>query len=124
MPIGGALAQDTQPAPTFASTRAAKASASQQGGTWYVDMGSDKNAGFVLEQRGSMVLLKVDGSDNVLSLMPVPGQRGDTFFMDYAGRMVLRVTQQTPRRPSWPATKSRSGGRSPSRVTRPGRRML
>ncbi len=89
-----AFAQDTQAAPTFASTRAAKASAPQQGGTWYVDMGSDKNTGFVLEQRGSMVLLKVDGSDNVLSLMPVPGQRGDTFFMDYAGRMVLRVTQQ------------------------------
>jgi len=89
-----AFAQDTQAAPTFASTRAAKASAPQQGGTWYVDMGSDKNSGFVLEQRGSMVLLKVDGSDNVLSLMPVPGQRGDTFFMDYAGRMVLRVTQQ------------------------------
>jgi hypothetical protein len=89
-----AFAQDTQAAPTFASTRAAKASAPQQGGTWYVDMGSDKNVGFVLEQRGSMVLLKVDGSDNVLSLMPVPGQRGDTFFMDYAGRMVLRVTQQ------------------------------
>ena len=38
--------------------------------------------------------MDVDGSDNVLSLMPVPGQRGDTFFMDFAGRMVLRVTQQ------------------------------
>lgn len=89
-----AFAQDTQAAPTFASTRAAKPSAPAQGGTWYVDMGSDKNKGFVLEQRGSMVLLKVDGSDNVLSLMPVPGQRGDTFLMDYAGRLVLRVTQQ------------------------------
>jgi Domain of unknown function (DUF4908) len=88
-----AMAQDTQAAPTFASTRAAKPSA-PTGGTSYSDMGSDKNAGFVLEQRGSMVLLKVDGNDNVLTLMPVPGQRGDTFFMDYAGRMVLRVTQQ------------------------------
>lgn len=57
-------------------------------------MGSDKNGGFVLEQRGSMVLLKVDGRDEVLTLMPVPGQRGDTFFMDYAGQIVLRVTQQ------------------------------
>lgn len=89
-----AFAQDTQAAPTFASTRAAKPSAPSQGGTRYVDMGSANDAGFVLEQRGSMVLLKVDGSDNVLSLMPVPGQRGDTFFMDFAGRMVLRVTSQ------------------------------
>lgn len=89
-----AFAQDTHAAPTFASTRAAKPSAPSQGGTWYVDMGSDKNTGFVLEQRGTMVLLKVDGSDNVLTLMPVPGQRGDTFWMDYAGRMVLRVTAQ------------------------------
>ncbi len=60
----------------------------------YVDMGSDTNSGFLLEQRGSVVLLKVDGSDNVLSLMAVPGQRGDTFLMDFAGRMVLRVTAQ------------------------------
>ena len=89
-----AFAQDTQAAPTFASTRAAKPSAPSQGGTRYVDMGSANDAGFVLETRGPMVLLKVDGSDNVLSLMPVPGQRGDTFFMDFAGRMVLRVTQQ------------------------------
>jgi len=88
-----AFAQDTQAAPTFASTRS-RAAGPATGGTRYVDMGSDKNAGFVLEQRGSMVLLKVDGSENVLTLMPAPGQRGDTFFMDYAGRMVLRVTQQ------------------------------
>jgi hypothetical protein len=89
-----AFAQDTLAAPTFASTRAAKPSAPSQGGMRYIDMGSANDAGFVLEQRGSMVLLKVDGSDNVLSLMPVPGQRGDTFFMDFAGRMVLRVTSQ------------------------------
>lgn len=89
-----AFAQDTQAAPTFASTRAAKPTAAPQGGMRYIDMGSANDAGFVLEQRGTMVLLKVDGSDNVLSLMPVPGQRGDTFFMDFAGRMVLRVTAQ------------------------------
>ncbi len=91
-----AFAQEqTTAAPTFASTRAAKPSVPvAPSATWYADMGSDKNTGFVLEQRGSMVLLKVDGRDDVLTLMPVPGQRGDTFFMDYAGRIVLRVTAQ------------------------------
>lgn len=82
-------------APTFASTRAAKPSApAAPSAMWYSDMGSDKNGGFVLEQRGTVVLLKVDGRDDVLTLMPVPGPRGDTYFLDYSGRHVLSVTQQ------------------------------
>jgi hypothetical protein len=47
----------------------------------------------VLEQRGSVVLLQQEGSKEILTLMPVPGQRGDTFFLDYAGRTVLKVTK-------------------------------
>jgi hypothetical protein len=93
--VSTAVAQQSPPPPNFASTRSnASMSASVVGGTRYTDMGSEKNAGFVLEQRGTVVLLQEDGSNEILSLMPVPGQRGDTFFMDYRGRTVIKVTQQ------------------------------
>jgi hypothetical protein len=88
-----AFAQQPPP-PTFATTRSnASMAPGSTGGTRYTDMGSASNAGFVLEQRGTVVLLQMDGSNEILSLMPVPGQRGDTFFMDYKGRTVIKVTQ-------------------------------
>ena len=66
-----------------------------QGGTRYMRPRHRRQAtkSFVLEQRGSVVLLQQEGSKEILSLMPVPGQRGDTFFMDYTGRTVLKVTK-------------------------------
>lgn len=89
-----AFAQQQPPPPTFATTRSnASMSAAPTSGTRYLDMGSDQNTGFVLEQRGSVVLLQVDGSNEILSLMPVPGPGGATFFMDYKGRTLIKVTQ-------------------------------
>jgi hypothetical protein len=89
-----AFAQQQPPPPTFATTRAnASMSTAPTSGTRYVDMGSDQSTGFVLEQRGSVVLLQLDGSNEILSLMPVPGPRGDTYFMDYRGRTLIKVTQ-------------------------------
>lgn len=85
-----ALAQGGTPAPTFATTRN-QAALTPPGGTRYQDLGS-ASGGFILEQRGSLVLLQQDGSNQILPLVPVPGQRGDTFFMDYLGRTVLKVT--------------------------------
>ncbi len=91
-----ALAQKGElPPPTFATTRSNASMSLDQGGTRYVDLGADAKStkSFVLEQRGSVVLLQQEGSKEILSLMPVPGQRGDTFFMDYTGRTVLKVTK-------------------------------
>lgn len=88
--------QDPQhPPPTFATTRSNASISLDPGGTRYVDLGTDAKTtkSFVLEQRGSAVLLQQEGSKEILSLMPVPGQRGDTFFMDYTGRTVLKVTK-------------------------------
>ena len=95
--VAPALAQQPQlPPPTFATTRSNAAMSLDQGGQRYMDLGTDAKTtkSFILETRGSVVLLQQEGSKEILTLMPVPGQRGDTFFMDYAGRMVLRVTQQ------------------------------
>jgi hypothetical protein len=91
-----ALAQQPQlPPPTFATTRSNAAMSLDQGGQRYVDLGTDAKStkSFVLETRGSVVLLQQEGSKEILTLMPVPGQRGDTFFMDYTGRIVLKVTK-------------------------------
>lgn len=92
-----AFAQQPQqlPPPTFANTRSNAAMSLDQGGTRYLDLGTDAKTtkSFVLEQRGSVVLLQQEGSKEILSLMPVPGQRGDTFFMDYTGRALLKVTK-------------------------------
>lgn len=79
------------PAPTFATTRS-QVSAAPSGAVRYDDLGS-QSGGFLLEQRGSMVLLQLDGSNEILPLVPVPGARGDTVFMDYRGRTVLKVTK-------------------------------
>jgi Domain of unknown function (DUF4908) len=79
------------PAPTFASTRN-QVSSLPPGTVRYDDLGSPKG-GFLLEQRGSMVLLQMDGSGEILTLVPMPGARGDTVFMDYRGRAVLKVTK-------------------------------
>lgn len=87
-----AFAQSPEiPAPTYATTRN-QVSASPTGAVRYDDLGSP-SGGFVLEQRGSLVLLQMDGSGEIMTLVPVPGQRGDTFFMDYRGRTVLKVTK-------------------------------
>lgn len=92
--LSAAFAQPPPPPPTFATTRAnASMSPAQSGAARYMDMGSDRNTGFVLEQRGSVVLLQVDGSDEIFSLMPMPGPRGDTFFIDFRGRTLIKVTQ-------------------------------
>lgn len=88
--------QDPQhPPPTFATTRSNAAMSADPSGTRYVDLGADAQSSksFVLERRGSVVLMQLEGSKEILSLMPVPGPRGDTFFMDYAGRTVLKVTK-------------------------------
>lgn len=93
--VGPALAQQPSPLPppTFATTRSNAAMMLDAGGTKYVDLGSSATKSFVLEQRGPVVLLQQEGSNEILSLMPVAGQRGDTFFMDYTGRTVLKVTK-------------------------------
>jgi hypothetical protein len=92
-----AFAQQPQqlPPPTFANTRSNAAMSLDQGGTKYLDLGTDAKStkSFILETRGSVVLLQQEGSKEILTLMPVPGQRGDTFFMDYTGRTVLKVTK-------------------------------
>ena len=91
-----AFAQKEQlPPPTFATTRSNAAMSLDLGGTRYADLGSGPAAtkSFVLEQRGSIVLLQLEGSKEILTLMPVPAQRGDTVFVDYAGRTVLKVTK-------------------------------
>ncbi len=87
-----AFAQSPEmPAPTFATTRS-QVSTLPPGAVRYDDLGST-SGGFLLEQRGSMVLLQMDGSGEILTLVPVPGARGDTVFMDYRGRTVLKVTK-------------------------------
>jgi hypothetical protein len=91
-----ALAQQNDlPPPTFATTRSNASMSLDAGGTRYVDLGADAKASksFVLEMRGSVVLLQQEGSKDILSLMPVPGPRGDTFWVDYAGRTVVKVTK-------------------------------
>lgn len=93
---GALYAQETGatreiPAPTFATTRS-QAALTPSGAVRYDDLGS-ADGGFVLEQRGSMVLLQMDGTNEILTLVPVPGVRGDTVFMDYRGRPVLKVTR-------------------------------
>lgn len=79
------------PPPTFATTRS-QASLTPSGAVRYDDLGAP-DGGFVLEQRGSMVLLQMDGSGEILPLVPMPGVRGETVFMDYRGRTVLKVTR-------------------------------
>lgn len=94
--VAPALAQQPQlPPPTFATTRSNAAMSLDQGGQRYLDLGTDAKTtkSFVLETRGSVVLLQLEGTKEILTLMPVPGQRGDTFFMDYTGRTVLKVTK-------------------------------
>ena len=94
--VAPAFAQQPQlPPPTFATTRSNAAMSLDQGGQRYLDLGTDAKTtkSFVLETRGSVVLLQQEGSKEILTLMPVPGQRGDTFFMDYTGRTVLKVTK-------------------------------
>jgi hypothetical protein len=92
--VGPSLAQQPQlPPPTFATTRSNAAMMLDAGGSKYVDLGAPTSQSFVLERRGSVVLLQQEGSKEILSLMPVLGQRGDTFFMDYTGRTVLKVTK-------------------------------
>ncbi len=94
--VAPALAQQPQlPPPTFATTRSNAAMSLDQGGQRYMDLGTDAKTtkSFILETRGSVVLLQQEGSKEILTLMPVPGQRGDTFFMDYTGRIVLKVTK-------------------------------
>jgi len=91
-----ALAQQNDlPPPTFATTRSNASMSLDQGGQRYVDLGTDAKStkSFILETRGSVVLLQQEGSKEILSLMPVPGPRGDTVFMDYTGRTVLKVTK-------------------------------
>lgn len=78
------------PPPTFATTRS-QVSSLPPGAVRYDDLGSP-SGGFLLEQRGSMVLLQLDGSNEILPLVPVPGAGGSTLFMDYRGRTVLKVT--------------------------------
>jgi hypothetical protein len=90
--VAPAFAQQPPPPPTFATTRSKAALKPAEGGTRYMDMGSDKGVGFILEQRGSSVLLQVEGSNEILSLQAIPGPRGDTFLVDDRGRTVLRVT--------------------------------
>jgi hypothetical protein len=95
--IAAAPASAQQPPPsTFAQGKAAQAQRSAntatKGGTRYTDMASDKN--FILENRGSDVLLQVEGDPEVRTLVPVPAQRGDVFFKDDRGQVVLRVTEQ------------------------------
>ncbi|HVY87339.1 MAG TPA: DUF4908 domain-containing protein [Hyphomonadaceae bacterium] len=87
------------PATTFAQGKAAAASRAQtpaqsnaRGGTRYTDVASDKN--FILENRGDDVLLQIEGDPEVRTLVPVPAQRGDVFFKDDRGQIVLRVTEQ------------------------------
>lgn len=93
-PSHPSVGMSTLPPPTFATTRAsASMLALGSGGQRYTDMGSDKNFGFVLEQRGSLVLLQQDGSKEILTLIPVPTQQGDSLFTDSAGRTVLKVTK-------------------------------
>lgn len=77
----------------MAALGSALGSAPGSGGQRYTAMGRDKISGFVLETRGSVVLLQQEGSKEILTLIPVSGQGGDTFFMDYAGRTVLKVTK-------------------------------
>ena len=92
--VSPSLAQQPQlPPPTFATTRSNAAMMLDAGGSKYVDLGAPTSQSFVLERRGSVVLLQQEGSKEILSLMPVLGQRGDTFFMDYTGRTVLKVTK-------------------------------
>ena len=80
--------------PAFANTRSnASMFTLGSGGQRYTDTGSDKKTGFLLEERGSFVLLQKDGSLEILTLMPVSSQLGDTFFTDYAGRTLLKVTK-------------------------------
>ena len=91
-----ALAQQPQiPPPTFATTRSNAAMSLDQGGTRYLDLGADTKTtkSFTVEVRGSVLLLQQEGSKDILSLMPVPGPRGDTFWVDYAGRTLLKVTK-------------------------------
>ena len=87
-----AFAQSPEiPAPTYATTRS-QVSASPTGAVRYDDLGSP-SGGFVLEQRGSLVLLQMDGSGEIMTLVPVAGSRGDTIFLDYRGRQILKVTK-------------------------------
>lgn len=89
-----ASAQNQQlPPPTFATTRSNAAMMLDNGGNKYVDLGAPAAKSFVLEQRGTAVLLQMEGSKEILTLMPVPGPRGDTFLVDYSGRTVLKVTK-------------------------------
>ena len=78
------------PPPTYATTRN-QVSTSPTGGVRYDDLGSP-SGGFVLEQRGALVLLQMDGSGEIMTLVPVAGARGDTIFLDYRGRQILKVT--------------------------------
>jgi hypothetical protein len=89
-----ALAQDRSetPPPSFATTRN-MAPAPTSGGTRYLDMGAETNVGFVLEQRGGTVLLQIDGSKEIMPLVPIQSQRGDTMFVDLRGQPVLKVTK-------------------------------
>lgn len=93
--VAPALAQQPSqlPPPTFATTRSNAAMMLDAGGNKYVDLGAPTTKSFVLEQRGSIVLLQQEGSKEILSLTPVPAQRGDTAWVDYTGRTVLKVTK-------------------------------
>ncbi len=79
------------PPPTFATTRS-QVSSLPPGAVRYDDLGSP-SGGFLLEQRGAMVLLQLDGTGEVIPLVPVSGTRGETVFMDYRGRTMLKVTK-------------------------------
>ena len=92
-PSSSAQQPSQQPPPTIATTRTNAAMMLDAGGNKYVDLGAPTTKSFVLEQRGSVVLLQQEGSKEILSLMPVPAQRGDTAWVDYTGRTVLKVTK-------------------------------
>ncbi len=92
-PSSSAQQPSQLPPPTFATTRSNAAMMLDAGGNKYVDLGAPTTKSFVLEQRGSVVLLQQEGSKEILSLMPVPAQRGDTAWVDYTGRTVLKVTK-------------------------------
>ncbi len=92
-PAASAQQPSPLPPPTFATTRSNAAMMLDAGGTKYVDLGAATTKSFVLELRGSVALLQQEGSKDILSLMPVPAQRGDTAWVDYSGRTVLRVTK-------------------------------
>lgn len=92
-PASSAQQPSQLPPPTFATTRSNAAMMLDAGGNKYVDLGAPTTKSFVLEQRGSVVLLQQEGSKEILSLMPVPAQRGDTAWVDYTGRTVLKVTK-------------------------------